>query len=61
MSNSIKWYTSGIIQTAEKVLHSSCPELEEGMNYEAMGLKWNPNLLMPHRDYPALDDRNPVN
>jgi len=35
-----KWYSSGDFQEAKKLLDNGCPQLEEGIDYEAMGLKW---------------------
>jgi len=35
-----KWFTSGDIQEAEPFLDKGCPQLGEGIDYKAMGLKW---------------------
>jgi hypothetical protein len=39
-SKANKWYTSGDFQEAKKLLDNGCPQVEEGINYVAMGLKW---------------------
>jgi hypothetical protein len=60
-SKAIKWYTSGDFQKAKKLLDNGCPQLEEGINYEAMGLKWYRGLVMPLSYYPGMDDCNLAN
>jgi hypothetical protein len=60
-SKANKWYTSGDFQEAKKLLHNGCPQLEEGINYEAMGLKWYRGLVMALRYYPGMDDCNNAN
>jgi hypothetical protein len=35
-----KWYTSGDFPEPKKLLDNGCLQLEEGINYVAMGLKW---------------------
>jgi len=35
-----KWYTSGDFQEAKWFLHNAFPQLVEGIDYKAMGLKW---------------------
>jgi hypothetical protein len=35
-----KCYVSGDIQEAKKLLDNGCPQLEEGIDYKAMGLQW---------------------
>jgi hypothetical protein len=56
-----KWYTSGDFQEAKKLLDNGCPQLEEGIDYEAMGLKWYRGLVMPLSYYAGMDDRNIAN
>ena len=56
-----KWYTSGDFQEATKLLDNGCPQLEEEIDYEAMGLKWYRGLVMPLSYYPGMDDRNIAN
>jgi len=56
-----KWYTSGHFQEAKKLLVNNCPQLQDGIDYEAMGLKWYRGLVMPLSYYPAMDDRNHAN
>jgi hypothetical protein len=60
-SKANKWYTSGDFQEAKKLLDNDCPQLEEGIDYEAMGLKWYRGLVMPLSYYPGMDDRNHAN
>ena len=60
-SKANKWYISGDFQDAKKLLDTGCPQLEEGINYDAMGLKWSQGLVMPLRYYPGMDDRNNAN
>jgi len=60
-SKANKWYTSGDFQEAKKLLDNGCPQLEEGINYKAMGLKWYRGLVMPLTYYPGMDDRNNAN
>jgi len=60
-SKANKLYTSGDFQEAKKLLDNGCPQLEEGINYEARGLKWYRGLVMPLSDYPGMDDRNNAN
>jgi hypothetical protein len=60
-SKANKGYTSGYDQEAKKLVHNDCPELEEGIDYEAMDLKWYRRLVMPLRYYPGMDDRNHAN
>jgi len=60
-SKANKWYTSGDFQEAKKFLDNGCPQLEEGINYEAMGLKWYRGLVMPLSYYMGMDDRNNAN
>jgi len=54
-------YTSGAFQEAKMLLDNGCPELEEGIDYEAMGLKWYWGLVMPLSYYPGMDDHNHAN
>jgi len=61
MSRANKWYTSGDLQEAKKLLDNACPQLEEGINYEAGRLKWYQGLAMPLSYYPAMDDGNNAN
>jgi len=56
-----KWYTSGDFQEAKRLLDNGCPQLQEGINYEARGLKWYRGSLMPLSYYPCMDDGNNVN
>jgi hypothetical protein len=60
-SKANKWYTSGDFEEAKKLLDNDCPQLEEGIDYEAMGLKWYRGLVMPLSYYPGMDDRNHAN
>jgi len=60
-SKANKWYTSGDFQEAKKLLDNGGPQLEEGINNEAMGLKWYRVLVMPLSYYPGMDDRNNAN
>jgi len=60
-SKANKWYTPGDFQDAKKLLDNGCPQLEEGIDYEAMGLKWYRGLVMPLNYYPGMDDRNIAN
>ena len=60
-SKANKWYTSGDFQEAKKLLDNGCPQLEEGIDYEAMGLKWYRGLVMPLGYYPSMDDRDHAN
>lgn len=43
------------------LLDTSCPQLEEEIDREAIGLKWHLGLVMPHSYYPATDDCNQTN
>ena len=62
-SNSIAntWYTSCDFQEVKKLLYIGCPQLVEGIDYEAMGLKWYRGLVMPLTYYPRMDDGNNPN
>jgi hypothetical protein len=60
-SKANKSYTSDNFQKAKKLLDNGCPQLEEGIKYEAVGLKWYPGLVMPLSYYPGMDDRNNAN
>jgi len=60
-SKANKSFTSGDFQEAKKLLDNDCPQLAEGIDYEAMGLKWDRGLVMPRRDDPGMDDRNHAN
>jgi len=60
-SKANKWYTSGDFQEAKKLLDNDCPQLEEGIDYEAIGLKCYQGLVMPLNYYPGMDDRNHAN
>jgi hypothetical protein len=40
------------------LLDNGCPQLEEGIDYEAMGLNWHWGLVMPLAYYTGMDDRN---
>jgi len=60
-SKAKKWLTSWDFQEAKKLLHYGCPQLDEGISYEAMGLKWYCGLLMSHTHYPGIDDCNNAN
>jgi len=60
-SKANKWYTSGDFQEAKKLLDNGCPQLEEGINYEAVGQKWYRGLVMPLSYYMGMDDRNNAN
>jgi len=51
-----KWYTSSDVLEAKKLLDNGCPQLEEGIDYEAMGLKWYRGLVMPLGYYHSMDD-----
>jgi len=55
------WYTSSDFQEANKLLGNRCPQLEEGINSEAMGLKWYQGLLLPHTCYPGMGDHSNAN
>jgi len=43
------------------LLDNDYPQLEEGINYEAIGPKWYRGLVMPLRDYPGMDDCHHAN
>jgi len=60
-SNSIKGYTSRDFHKDKKLLDYGCPQLKEGIDYEAMGLKWYGRLVLLLTDYPATDDRRNAN
>jgi len=60
-SKANKWYSSGVFQQAKKLLDNGCPQLEEGINYRAMGLKWYRGLVMPLSHYTGMDDGNNAN
>jgi hypothetical protein len=60
-SNAIKWYTTGNFQDAQKLLDNGCPQLEEGINYKAISLKWYQRFLMPPDLYPAMNDSDHAN
>jgi hypothetical protein len=60
-SKANKWYTSGDFQEAKKLLDNGYPQLEDGINYEAMRLKWFKGLVMPLSYYSGMDDRNNAN
>ena len=51
-----KSYSSGVFQEAKMLLDNGCPLLEEGIDYEAMGLKSYQGLVMPFNYYPGMDD-----
>jgi len=51
----------GGFQEAKKLLNYGCPELEDGINYEAMGVKWYRVLVIPLSYYPGMDDPNNTN
>jgi hypothetical protein len=53
-----KWYTSGDFQEAKIMLDNGCPQLEDGIAYQAMGLKSYLGLVMPLTYYPGMDDCN---
>jgi len=58
-------WTSGklweISRKLKNMLDNGCPKLEEGIDYEAMGLKWYRGWLIPLSYYPGLDYRNYAN
>jgi hypothetical protein len=56
-----KWYTAGDFQEAKKLLENDCPQLEEGMDYKAMGLNWYWGLVMSLSYDPGMDDHNHAN
>ena len=43
------------------LLDDGCPQLQEGIDYKAMGLKQYCWLVMPLGYYPVMDDRNNTN
>jgi hypothetical protein len=55
------WYTSRDFQEAKTLFDKGCPQLEEGINYEAMGLKLYRGLVMPLSYYLGMDDCNNAN
>jgi len=60
-STAYKWYTFADFHEAKTMWDNGCPQLEEGIDYEAMGLKWYRGLLMPHSYYPGMDDHDHTN
>jgi len=60
-SKANKWYTSGDFQAAKKLLDNCYPQLEEGINHEAMGLKLYRGLVMALSYYTGMDDHNNTN
>jgi len=36
------------------LLDDGCPQLEDGVDYEAMGLNWHWGLVMPLAYYPGI-------
>jgi len=56
-----KWYIFRDFQQAKKLLDNGCPQLEEGIDYEARGLKWYQGLVIPHVYNPRMDDCNHTN
>ena len=60
-SKSNKWYTSGDFHEAKMLLDNGCLQLEEGINYKAIGLKWYRGLVMPLSYYPGMEDHNNAN
>ena len=60
-SNATKWYTSSHFQEAKKLLDIGCPQLEEGINYKFMGLKWYQGSLIQLGYYPGMNDSDYAN
>jgi len=60
-SKANRWYISGVFQEPEMLLDNGCPQLEDGIDYKAMGLKWYQGLVMPLGFYPGMDDRDHAN
>jgi len=56
-----QWYTSDDVQETKKLLDNGCPQLEEEINYKAMGLKQFLQSLMPLGYHPHMDDCNHAN
>jgi len=55
------WYISGDFEAAKQLLDNGCPQLENAINYEAMGPKWYRVVVMHLNDYAGLDDHNHAN
>jgi len=53
-----KWYTPGDFQEAKRLVDISCPQLDEAIDFHAMGLKCYRGLVMPLGYYPGMDDRD---
>jgi hypothetical protein len=60
-SKAVKWYTSSNFQKAKKLLDNRCPQLEYGIDYEAMGVEYYRGLLRPRNYCPSRDDHNNAN
>ena len=56
-----KCNTSGDNQTLKMLLDTYCSWLVEGIDYEAMGLKWRQGILIPLSYVPGLDNHNHAN
>jgi len=59
--NANKWYTSGDFKEAKNLLDHGCPQLEEGIDYEALGLNWYRAFAMRLSYFPGMDDCNHTN
>jgi hypothetical protein len=51
-----KWYSSGDPQEAKLLCDDGCLQAEEGIDYDASGLKWYWGFEMPLGYYPGMDD-----
>jgi hypothetical protein len=60
-SKANKCYSSGDFRAAKMLLDTSCLQLKEGNNHEAIGLKCYLGFVMPHSKYPGMDDSNQTN
>jgi len=61
LSKANKWYSSADFPEAKKLLDTGCLQLEEGIDYEAMSLKWYWWLVRPLSSYPGMDDHDNAN
>jgi len=54
-------FTSVNLQEVKPLLDNGWPQLEEGVNYKAMGLKWYREIVIPQGWYRGMDNRNHAN
>jgi len=60
-SKTNKWYTSADFQEAKRLFDNVWHQMEEVIDYEAMGLKWFRGFVMPISYYPGMDDCDHTN